>query len=178
MKKKKPDFDAAFWAGRTGSNPLPLFDAFFSTYPLSEAKEHLSSLMTYAVKRKVLSEKDPSVVFHFYLSLRSFIRAARHLSLTSGKYRFNNPKEHPSHLKQGTLSEEEYADPFLVFRSAFDDHRLAAFDHFITGIAYFSLGPYGITLKGTAFPISSTCRKCWMPRRLFWNGDGGYKRIR
>ncbi|WP_294287237.1 hypothetical protein [uncultured Chryseobacterium sp.] len=143
MKKKKPDFDAAFWAGRTGSNPLPLFDAFFTTYPLSEAKEHLSSMMRYAVKRKVLSEKDPSVVFHFYLSLRSFIRAADYLSRTSGKYRLNPSKEHPSQLKQGSLSEAEYADPVLVFRRAFDNHRLAVFDHFITGIAYFSLGPFG-----------------------------------
>jgi len=94
MKKKKPDFDAAFWAGGAGRVPLPLFDAFFSTYPLSEVKEHLSSMMTYAVKPKVLSEKDPSVVFHFYLSLRSFIRAAHYLSHTSGKYRLNPPKEH------------------------------------------------------------------------------------
>ncbi|WP_295213630.1 hypothetical protein [uncultured Chryseobacterium sp.] len=150
MKKKKPDFDAAFWAGLTGSNPLSLFDAFFSTYPLSEAKEHLSSMMRYAVKRKVLSEKDPSVVFHFYLSLRSFIRAADHLSQTFGKYRLNPPKEHPSQLKQGSLSEAEYTDPFLVFRKAFADHRLAAFDHFITGIAYFSLGPYGDYPKGNS----------------------------
>lgn len=150
MKKKKPDFDAAFWAGRTGSDPLQLFDAFFSTYPLNEAKEHLSSMMRYAVKRKVLSEKDPSVVFHFYLSLRSFIRAADHLSRTSGKYLLNPPKEHPSQLKQGSLSEAEYADPFLVFRRAFADHRLAAFDHFITGIAYFSLGPFGDYPEGNA----------------------------
>ncbi|WP_294314973.1 hypothetical protein [uncultured Chryseobacterium sp.] len=143
MKKKKPDFDAAFWAGRTGSNPLRLFDAFFSTYPLSEAKEHLSSMIRYAVKRKVLSEKDPSVVFHFYLSLRSFIRAADHISRTSVKYRLKPPKEHPSQLKQGSLSEAECADPFLVFRRAFEDYRLQEFDHFITGISYFSLGPFG-----------------------------------
>ncbi|WP_394660218.1 hypothetical protein [uncultured Chryseobacterium sp.] len=143
MKKKKQDFDAAFWAGRTRSNPLHLFDKFFSTYPLIEAKEHLSSMMRYAVKRKVLSEKDPSVIFHFYLSLRSFIRAADHISRTSGKYRLKPPKEHPSQLKQGSLSEAEYAYPFLVFRRAFEEYRLQEFDHFITGISYFSLGPFG-----------------------------------
>jgi hypothetical protein len=150
MKKKKPDFDAAFWAGRTGSNPLRLFDTFFTTYPLSEAKEHLSSMMRYAVKRKVLSEKDPSVIFHCYLSLRSFIRAAHYLSQTSGKYRLNPPKEHPSQLKQGSLSEAEYADPFLVFRRAFEDYRLREFDHFITAITYFSLGPFGDYPEGNA----------------------------
>lgn len=150
MKKKKPDFDATFWAGRTGNNPLQLFDALFSTYPLSEAKEQLSSMMRYAVKRKVLSEKDPSVVFHFYLSLRSFIRAADHLSRTSGKYRLNPPKEHFSQLKKGSLSEAEYADPFLVFRKAFEEYRLQEFDHFITGITYFSLGPFGDYPEGNS----------------------------
>jgi hypothetical protein len=143
MKKRKKDFDAAFWAGRTGGCPLQLFDAFFSKYSLIEAKEQLSYMMVYAVKRKVLSEKDPSVVFHFYLSLRSFIRAAHRLSLTSGKYTLSHPPESLSPIMQGALSDEEYADPFLVFRRAFEDCRLAAFDHFITGIAYFSLGPYG-----------------------------------
>lgn len=143
MEKKKPDFEAAFWAGRIGSGPLPLFDAFFNTYPLSEAKERLSSMMRFSAKRKVLSEKDPSVVFHFYLSLRSFIRAAHQLSRKSGKYTLNNPPERLSTMMQGALSDEEYADPLLVFRRAFEDYRLKEFDHFITGIAYFSLGPYG-----------------------------------
>lgn len=143
MKKKKPDFEASFWAGRTGGCPLQLFDAFFSKYPLGEAKQWLSSMMVYAVKRKVFSEKDPSVVFHFYLSLRSFIRAAHRLSLTSGKYTLNHPPERLSPMVQGALSDEEYADPLLVFRRAFEDYRLKEFDHFITGIAYFSLGPYG-----------------------------------
>lgn len=143
MKKKKPDFDASFWAGTTGSCPLQLFDLFFSKNTLSEAKEQLSSMMTHATKRKVLSEKDPSVVFHFYLSLRSFIRAAHQLSRKSGKYTLNNPPERLSIMMQGALSDEEYADPFLVFRRAFEDCRLKEFDHLITGIAYFSLGPYG-----------------------------------
>lgn len=143
MKKKKPDFDASFWAGTAGSSPLQLFGLFFSKNTLSEAKEQLSSMMTHAAKRKVLSEKDPSVVFQFYLSLRSFIRAAHHLSKTSGKYTLNHPPEHLSQMMQGALSDEEYADPFLVFRRAFEDCRLSAFDHFITGIACFSLSPYG-----------------------------------
>lgn len=143
MKKKKKDFDAAFWAGRTGGCPLQLFEVFFSKYSLVEAKQWLSSMMVYAVKRKVLSEKDPSVVFHFYLSLRSFIRAAHQLSRTTEKYTLSQPPERLSTIMQGALSDEEYADPFLVFRRAFEDCRLAAFDHFITGITYFSLGPYG-----------------------------------
>ncbi|WP_449387144.1 hypothetical protein [Chryseobacterium lineare] len=143
MKKKKTDFEASFWAGTTGSCPLQLFGVFFSKYSLSEAKERLSSMIVYAVKRKVLSEKDPSVVFHFYLSLRSFIRAAHHLSRTTEKYTLSHLPERLSPIMQGALSDEEYADPFLVFRRAFEDCRLAAFDHFITGITYFSLGPYG-----------------------------------
>lgn len=65
MKKKKQDFEASFWAGCAGSGPVQLFDAFFSTYPLSGAKEHLSSMMRYPAKRKMLSEKDPSVVLPF-----------------------------------------------------------------------------------------------------------------
>lgn len=150
MKKRKTDFEAAFWAGYTGGCPLQLFDAFFGKHSLSEAKGLLLSMMEYPVKKKVLSEKDPSVVFYFYLSLRSFIRAGFRLSLMPDKYTLTQAAAGISQVMQGALSDEEYADPFLVFQRAFNKHSLKDFDFFITGIAYFSLGPYGDSPEGNS----------------------------
>ncbi len=150
MKKRKTNFEADFWAGYNGGCPLQLFDAFFRKNSLSGAKDLLFSMMEYPVKKKVLSRKDPSAVFYFYLSLRSFIRAGFKISLMPEKYKHTQTAEYNPQAMQGALSDEEYADPFLVFQKAFNRYSLKEFDFFITGIAYFSLGPYGDYPEGNS----------------------------
>ncbi|SFB71862.1 hypothetical protein [Kaistella jeonii] len=142
MKKPKIDFDAEFWSSYRGNDPLQLFDAFFKGDLLSEAKDRLFEIMNYSVKRKVLSQKDPSHIFYFYLSLRSFLRASCVLYLKSEKLELKDPPEYISRLLQGSLSDDEYLNPFLVFRRAFKEWSLTELEQFLTEITYFSLGAY------------------------------------
>ncbi|MBD3907104.1 hypothetical protein NAL32_21615 [Chryseobacterium sp. Ch-15] len=142
MKKKKIDFEAEFWNGHTKHSCLTLIDAFFKMDYLSEVKGMLADVISYSTKPKVLLKSNPSLIFHFYLCMRSFLRASYVLQLNTKKWKLNDPAEFTSRLLQGSLSDEEYCDPFLVFRKAFKVFSLKDFDLFLTEIIYHSLGAH------------------------------------
>lgn len=147
MKKKTIDFEARFWASYSGTCPFRVFDDLFISSTLSETKDRLYELMNFAMKPEVFLQRDPSVVLHFYVSLKSFVRAAYVLNLKSKKTKLNEP-ENVSHVMQGSLSDDEYINPFLVFKRAFKDFSLQEFEDFLTEVTYFSLGPYSDHPKG------------------------------
>jgi len=54
----------------------------------------------------------------------------------------NDLPEYTSRLQQGSLSDEEYRNPFLVFKKAFKEFSLEEFEFFLTEIIYHSLGAH------------------------------------
>ncbi len=141
MKKKKTNFESRFWSGRSKHSPVPLLELFFLFHDLATAKERLNRIMQYAVQGKTRIPEDPSVVFHFHQSLRSFVRAGWCLRKKSGKWIEQEvPQDSP--LMRGSLSGEEYRDPVRVFRKAFKEHRLEDFEEFLSDVVYFSLGTF------------------------------------
>ena len=64
------------------------------------------------------------------------------LKIQSKKMESETSPNFPSRLLQGSLSDEEYRNPFLVFEKAFKEFTLEEFEYFNTQIVYFSLGAY------------------------------------
>ncbi|KAA0126796.1 hypothetical protein FY557_15955 [Chryseobacterium sp. SN22] len=122
---------------------------FFQFHDLATAKDRLSLIMQYAVRGKVRIREDPSVIFHFHQSLRSFILAGYILrKKKSGKRAAQSLPVPNSPLVQGSLSEEEYRDPVLVFCKAFKEYRPAQFLDFLAEVVYFSLGTFNHVPEG------------------------------
>jgi len=142
MKKNKIDFEADFWDRRTKHSCFTLLDAFFTMDNLITVKNNLFEVINYSTKCEVLMKNDPSLIFHYYLCMRSFLRASYVLQFKANKWRLNNPPEYTSKLLQGSLSDDEYRNPFLVFQKAFKEFTLQEFEYFNTQIVYFSLGAY------------------------------------
>ncbi|KAA0126390.1 hypothetical protein FY557_17890 [Chryseobacterium sp. SN22] len=142
MKKNNIDFESRFWSGRSKLSPVALGDVFFQFHDLATAKERLNLMMQYAVQGKTRIPEDPSVVFHFYQSLRSLIRAGWCLRKKSGKWMGEVDPETGNPLRYGSLSEEEYRDPVLVFRKAFKAYRPEELEDFLSDVVYFSLGTF------------------------------------
>ncbi|WP_336718541.1 hypothetical protein [Chryseobacterium mucoviscidosis] len=142
MKKNSIDFESRFWCGRKKHSALSLMEVFFQFHDLVTAKERLNLIIQYAAQRKTRIPEDPSVIFYFHQSLRSFIRAAYSLRNKRGKWLVHELAEHKNPMLQGSLSEKEYRDPAKVFRKAFKKDRLVEFEEFLSEIVYFSLGTF------------------------------------
>ncbi|QXU50306.1 hypothetical protein KYG33_04490 [Chryseobacterium sp. D764] len=141
MKKIKTDFDARFWADKKCSG-LQLMETFFQFNELDVSKEILSNIMNYAVKRNSWINEDPAVIFEFYHSMRSLIRAGYLIMLKEKKWAVDTRPEKISPWVLGLLSEKEYRNPLLVFKKAFREYTLKEYDYFMSGIVYFSMGVY------------------------------------
>ena len=142
MKKKNIDFESGCWTDRRKHSALSLMETFFQFHDPAASKNRLYEMMEYAQNRKVLMKDNPSVIFHLYLSLRSFVRAGYCLQFKSKKWAIYAPAEPMPSLMPGSLSKEEYKDPFLVFQKAFSEFTIRDFDHFLAEIVYFSLGSF------------------------------------
>lgn len=141
MKKIKTDFAPRFLAGKKRSG-LQLMETFFQFNELDVSKERLSNMMNYAVKRNSWINEDPAVIFEFYQSMRSLIRAGYLIMLKDRKWTVDTRPEKISPWVLGLLSEKEYRNPLLVFKTAFRAYTLKEFDYFMSGIVYFSMGVY------------------------------------
>jgi len=142
MKKNNIDFESRFWSGRSTPSPVSVLELFFEFHDLATAKERLNLIVQYAVQGKMQIPEESSVVFHFHHSLRSLIRAGWCLRKKSGKWIGEAASEQSSPLMYGSLSEEEYRDPALVFYKAFKEYRTEQLEDFLSDIVYFSLGTF------------------------------------
>ncbi|MGG5208117.1 hypothetical protein ACQWU4_04160 [Chryseobacterium sp. MIQD13] len=142
MKKNKTNLTSRFRAGSKKRSGLQRMKNYFRFNDLVTSKERLHSIMNCAINRNRWIREDPSVIFHFHQSVRSFIRAGYLIMLTERKKGFNTPLENPSPLLLGLLSEKEYQNPLLVFKKAFREYSIKEFDYFMSGIVYFSMGVY------------------------------------
>lgn len=141
MKKIKTDFNPHFRVDNKHSG-LQLMETFFQFNELDDSKEMLSNLVNYAVKRNSWIHEDPAVIFQFYQSMRSLIRAGYLVMLKEIKWTVDSQPEKISPWLLGLLSEKEYRNPLLVFKKAFSTYTLKEFDYFMSGIVYFSMGVY------------------------------------
>ncbi|WP_294225939.1 hypothetical protein [uncultured Chryseobacterium sp.] len=144
MKKKKIDFESGGWAGTGPFSAVGLLETFFQFHDLATAKNLLSEMMAYSRKEKVLRKENPSEVFHFYLALRSLVRAGYRMQSKANKRKFQIPAGPipVSGFMLGSLSEGEYRNPFLVFQKTFREFTLHDFDRFLSEITCFSLGTF------------------------------------
>lgn len=142
MKKIIIDFESRFWCGEKKHSPLPLMEVFFQFHDLITAKERLNLIMQYAAKPKKRILEEPSVIFYFHQSLRSFIRAGYCLRSKSEKWLIHPLSEDKNPMLQGSLSIKEYHNPVKVFRKAFKKYRVEEFEEFLSEIVYFSLGTF------------------------------------
>lgn len=141
--KKTINFESRFWSGRNKHSALALMEVFFQFHDLITAKERLNLIMQYAAQRKIRIPEDPSVIFYFHQSLRSFIRAGWCLRKKRGNWLVHTlPQHNKNPLLQGSLSEKEYRDPAKVFRNAFKEYHLEEFEEFLSEVVYFSLGTF------------------------------------
>ncbi|WP_343609351.1 hypothetical protein [Chryseobacterium oranimense] len=143
MKKTKSHFEPRLWEDGKKRSGLQLMETFFRFNDLAASKDLLNSIMSCAVKRNTWIKADPSVIFQFHQSMRSFVRAGYFMMLKEKKRdATNTEQENASPLVLGLLSEKEYQNPLLVFRKAFKEYSIKEFDYFMSGMVYFSLGVY------------------------------------
>jgi len=139
MKKKKMPFETKFWAGYEIKDPSELFDVFFDGDYVDAYKRKLGELMMYSRKAKVYDQKYPGRVFMMYTEFRSFVKACYVLQDKNRQWKVAEAVPLQSLLCQGTLSTEEYKDPFVVFKNAFAAQTLKEYDYFLCEMAHSSL---------------------------------------
>ncbi len=98
--------------------------------------------MICAAKKKCVIKEDHSAVFHFHQALHSFVRACYVLGLKQEKSYLKMYAENNAPQMKGSLSDQEYRNPFLVFQKAFAEYSLKDFEYYISVSVYFSLGVY------------------------------------
>lgn len=142
MKKSRTNFHSQLGKGRKKHYSLQQMETFFQLNDLTDTKELLNTIMSYALKRNSWIKEEPSVIYHFHQAMRSFVRAGYFIMLQKKKLVVNTQLEDVSPLVLGLLTEKEYQNPLLVFKKAFKEYTLKEFDYFISGMVYFSMGIY------------------------------------
>ncbi len=142
LKNKRIDFEARFWSGSRKHSRIKLIESFFHFNDLVTSKQMLNNIMIYAGKKKTAINEDSSAIFHFHQALRSFVRACYAISLKEKKLSIITYPENHFPLMQGSLSDEEYQTPFLVFQKAFAEYSIKDFNYYIAVAVYFSMGVF------------------------------------
>lgn len=142
MKKKNLDLEARFWSGSEVHSGMRLLETFFQFNDPVTAREMLNKIMMCAGKKKPIPAQDAAAVFHFYLALRSFIRACFLISKKRKKWTVEEYLENRPVIINGNFS-EEYRDPVQVFRKAFKAYRRKEYEGFLSSAVYFSLSDSG-----------------------------------
>lgn len=143
MKKKNLDLEARFWAGSEVHSGVKLLETFFQFNDPATAREMLNKIMISAVKKKSVGSQDTAAVFHFYLALRSFIRACFLISWKRNQWASGASSGNGSLIITGNLLAEEYRDPVRVLRKAFKAYRRKEYEAFLSSAVYFSLSDSG-----------------------------------
>lgn len=141
MKKKKISLDSNFWGPADITDPFDLITAFFDFADIHTYKGKLNEMMMFMYNKGIYSPDYPGQIFVFYKALHSFIRAGYCLQFLNKKGRISEPEDSSYRYYHGMLSAEEFADPFLVFKTAFTKQSLTEFDYFLCEITHLSLSP-------------------------------------
>lgn len=141
MKKNKICFETRFWYAYEIENPFEVIDAFFDYAALDHYKQRLAEAVLYINKQEVYKKGYPGQVFVFYTTLRSFLKACFCLQYKRKKWKVKQSSDCKSILHQGSLTKEEYANPFTVFQIAFAEKSLDEFEFFLCEIIHISLSP-------------------------------------
>lgn len=142
MKKNKISFDTGFWASFVTGNPFKAINAFFDFADLEYYKHTLSEAVIYCYKTKVCTQDNPSNIFVLYTALDSFLKVCYCLQYKSKKWKVKASLRSETVFHLSSLTKEEYDDPFIVFRKAFDEKTLEQFQLFLCLILELSLSPY------------------------------------
>ncbi len=105
---------------------------------MATAKEMLSKLVICAGKNKTVIQEDSSVVFRFHQSLRSLLRACYVKAVKDNQWTIAKHSGSHNLLAQGSLSNEEYLNPILVFHRAFAKYAVKDFDYYLAVIVSLS----------------------------------------
>ncbi len=143
MKKKNLNLEARFWSGSKVHSGVRLLETFFQFNDPVIAREMLNNIMICAGKKKSVPPQDGAAVFHFYLVLRSFIRACFLISKKRNRWAVDASPGNSSLMITGNLSAEEYRHPVRVFRKAFKAYRRKEYEAFLSSAVYFSLSDSG-----------------------------------
>jgi len=141
MDATKTTFETTFWIRQETESPFKVIDAFFQSDDLDNYKHLLGEVMMHLRKEEVYQPKYPGVVFAFYTSVRSLLKACYCLKFESTKW-VAAPSGCNSVLHQASLTKEEYHDPCLVFRNAFAAKTLDDFEAFLSEAVELALSPY------------------------------------
>ena len=95
--------------------------------------------MIRAGKNNTVIEEDSSVVFHFHKSLRSLLRACYEIAVKDNQWTIAKHSGSHNLLTQGSLSNEEYLDPILVFHRVFAEYAVKDFDYYLAVIVSLSM---------------------------------------
>lgn len=141
MKKINILLDASPWAGSGIDDPYSVLGALFDFSHLDYFKEILNEMMFYISINKPISEKYSGTAITMYTAFHSLLRTA--YILNNKNYKLIEPAdEDVKHLCLGSLTKEEYQNPFIVFENAFERHSLEQFDSALYEMLYFSMSSH------------------------------------
>lgn len=142
MNAPKASFETNFWIRQETESPFKVIDAFFQSDDLDNYKYLLGEIMMHLRIEEVYQAKYPGVVFAFYTSVRSLLKACYCLQFKSIKWKVAAPSGCNSVLHQASLTKEEYHDPCVVFRNAFAVKTIDDFEAFFSEAVELALTPY------------------------------------
>lgn len=139
MKRRRIDFKYRYWFVSRKRSSLRTIKSFFKGYELVTAKEMLSNLMICVGKNNTVIQEDSSVVFRFHQSLRSLLHACYEIAVKDNQWTIAKHSGNHNLLTQGSLSNEEYLNPILVFHRALAEYAVKDFDYYLAVIVSLSM---------------------------------------
>lgn len=131
MKKQVINYETNSWLGKEIENPFEVLKAFLTYAHINYYKEMLSDAVLYAQKNEVYNKEEPGELFMCHAVLRSFFRACSKLESKSKKWQVLQSQANcNSILHQASLNEEEYNNPFTVFKNAFAENSVKEYEYF------------------------------------------------
>lgn len=140
MKKQEITYETKFWAGYEITNPFDVLKAFITYAHIDHYKQMLSDAVLYAQRHEVYNKEEPSQLFMCYAIFRSFFRACSKLEGKSKKWKIQQANSDcKSVLHRASLNEEEYYNPFTVFKNAFAENSLKDYEYFFSTMVEMAL---------------------------------------
>lgn len=144
MKKNKIPLETGFWTDDSITDPFELIDEFFDFEHHDGYKKVLQEMMVFTQKKEIFRKEYPGQLFVLYTAFRSFLRACYRLQFKGHQWKLKatEPVEAGCKLYLGSLTVEEFGDPFAVFKNAFAEKSLAEYDYFLCETVHLALSPY------------------------------------